>query len=119
MFAVHPQHEEKSCNPRAIHILHNSVGKTFSLPTVSNTLRGELFREAIPEVTGRERPDPGDLIVGLDSNGPTAWRSLIRIAAKTKQAAGYFTHPLGMPTARPWIAASSGCESVLAVAAGS
>jgi hypothetical protein len=32
-------------NLRAIHILHNSSGKEFSLPIVSNTLRGELFRE--------------------------------------------------------------------------
>src|SRR5882672_7688339 len=32
---------------RAIHILHNGPVKAFSLPIVSNTLRGELFRKTI------------------------------------------------------------------------
>src|SRR6266403_5987249 len=45
-------------NLRAIHILHNASGKGFSLPIVSNTLRGELFRETVFRGRGRGRPLP-------------------------------------------------------------
>jgi hypothetical protein len=38
---------------RAIHILHFRPDKTFSLSVVSNTLRGELFRETVRVKTGQ------------------------------------------------------------------
>src|SRR6266403_1816856 len=43
-------------NLRAIHILHNASGKGFSLPIVSNTLRGQLFRETVFPGAAGERP---------------------------------------------------------------
>src|SRR5713226_5321584 len=41
-----PSPRSNSCTLRAIHIHHNEYGETFSSLIVSNTLRGELFREA-------------------------------------------------------------------------
>src|SRR3989442_10076558 len=43
-----PSPRSNSCTLRAIHIHHNEYGETFSSLIVSNTLRGELFREASP-----------------------------------------------------------------------
>src|SRR6266849_2028682 len=49
---------------RAIHILHNASGKEFSLPIVSNTLRGELFRETGFRGRGGGAPSvPGNQII--------------------------------------------------------
>src|SRR5260370_27207949 len=43
-----PSPRSNSRTLRPIHIHHNQYGQTFSSLIVSNTLRGELFREASP-----------------------------------------------------------------------
>jgi len=60
---------------RVIHILHNCPGKSFSLPVVSNTLRGKMFRKTKRKRGSGERPQNKPSLSSILSDRPQCgWR---------------------------------------------